>query len=76
MNSLSKFLKATSEFPITETDDQIPDNVLESDQCSRFSVPRPISTGLSEISETSHEPLSLNEIENRSTSEHKSDSSS
>ena len=31
----------------------------ESDQCSRFSIPRPISTGLSEISETSHEPISL-----------------
>ena len=31
----------------------------ESDQCSRFSIPRPLSAGLSEISETSHEPISM-----------------
>ena len=30
-----------SEHPITETDDQIPDYVLESSQASRISLPQP-----------------------------------
>ena len=72
------FLLAASELPITETDDQIPDHVLmsESDQCSRFSIPRPISTGLSEISETSHEPISLNTTDNTDEKQESSGSES